>query len=234
MSKQVKEFRLGRRLLRFGRRIRKDKRDRNYPIAALLRYSAAITQRFWTDTSWSGDQGSTPRCVAFAACAWIEDGPISPAYKKGKKPPFLSPGTIYREAQALDGIPMPHDGTTVRGAAKCLQKRKIIKSYHWAANAQDVVQGVLQKGPVMLGIDWYEGMMEPDANGFLLPTGEIVGGHGIECNGVDIVAGYVRLKNSWGLDWGDKGHAKLAVKDLDALIKAQGEGCLAVEIQEHQ
>ena len=39
------------------------------------------------------------------------------------------------------------------------------------------------------------------------------------------------LKNSWGKLWGQKGHVYISFKDMERLIKEQGEICLAKEIK---
>jgi hypothetical protein len=223
----------GRKVRRgFGRHVVPDERDRDYSVRDLFaRKRAAITVRMWPDTMWAGDQGTTPRCLAFALAHWIEDGPISPKYSGTKKPPFLSPATIYREAQALDGIPLPHDGTTLRAGAKVLQKRKIISSYHWAYTLAETTRTILEVGPMVFGLNWYEGMLTPDSNGVIQDTGEIVGSHGIECNGVDLPAKRFRLKNSWGTDWGFGGHCWLPFAVFTRLLKANGEAMVASEIR---
>ena len=38
-----------------------------------------------------------------------------------------------------------------------------------------------------------------------------------------------RIKNSWGLGWGQQGHAYISFSDMTRLIKEQGEICLATE-----
>ena len=47
---------------------------------------------------------------------------------------------------------------------------------------------ILANGPVMLGIDWFEGMYHPDPYGSIRPTGQVVGGHGILAFGADHLA----------------------------------------------
>jgi C1A family cysteine protease len=39
----------------------------------------------------------------------------------------------------------------------------------------------------------------------------------------------LRLKNSWGEDYGDDGHALIAFDDFEELLRQEGEACLAIE-----
>ena len=75
----------------------------------------------------------------------------------------------------------------------------------------------------MLGIDWYEGMYEPDAFGFIDNTGDVLGGHAILCYGVSYKYRYFRLWNSWGNDWGVGGSCKVSFDTMERLLYAQGE-----------
>src|SRR5436189_70085 len=74
-------------------------------------------------------------------------------------------------------------------------------AYRWAFSLDDVLHAVSQVGPVVIGCNWYEGMMEPDSTGIVHPTGDVVGGHCVLVRGVAVKREWVRFRNSWG-DWG--------------------------------
>jgi len=210
-----------------GRHYIPDIRDRNYLIKDKLNIKpTSITIRYWEDNEWWGDQGNTPMCVGYAWAHWIEDGPIT----HGGVPPIVPPQLIYSEAQKVDEWPGEnYDGTSVRGAAKYLQKSGKIKSYLWAYDLNTLVNTVLNVSPVVVGTYWYLRMFYPDKNGLIKIGGPIAGGHAYVINGVDTTKKLFRIKNSWGRQWGQGGHAYISFSDMERLIKLDGEICLATE-----
>jgi len=216
---------------KLGRQYIPDERDSRYLITDhLLRKVSRtrITSRYWDDTVWWGDQGNTPQCVGYAWSHWLNDGPT---YHSGPKPK-LSPSLIYENAQKLDIWPGEnYDGTSVRGGAKFLQNRKLIRTYYWGYNLKTLIDTVLNLGPVVVGTNWYFGMFFPNQSGLIRATGPIAGGHAYVVNGVALNSQMFRIKNSWGKGWGQSGHAYISFSDMEKLITEQGEICLATEIR---
>lgn len=65
-------------------------------------------------------------------------------------------------------------------------------------------------GPLFAGYDWPNDWMEPGENNFLLATPDmnsLAGGHQITIVGYSDIKGAFRLRNSWGVEWGDGGYA---------------------------
>ena len=213
----------------FGRlRSVPDPRDFQYPMRSLLPSApSARVSRYWNQSLWWGDQGQTPQCVAYASVAWLEDGPVTQARMPH---PIVDPDVLYHECQLYDEIPgTDYDGTTTRGAMKAMQARGFIQSYHWALTIDDVLQWVLERGPVLIGTNWYSTMMEPDDAGIIHVGGRVVGGHETVLNGVNQHVGLFRGKNSWGRDWGRHGNYYIGTADLERLLAEDGEMCVAVE-----
>jgi C1A family cysteine protease len=109
----------------------------------------------------------------------------------------------------------------------------LLKEYRWAFGLDDVIDTVVWKGPVILGINWYQDMYNP-VGGVVRKGGKLVGGHCL------LAVGYrtssvrlggkpaVVLLNSWGPDWGTNGMADISLEDLGALLKENGEAAVPV------
>lgn len=213
-----------------GRRHAPDPRDTSFPMRPLL--AAPITEapptRYWNANGWWGDQRSTPQCVAYAWTHWLEDGPVM----QPGKGPIVPPATLYAEAQKVDEWPgEDYEGTSVRAGAKALQDRGLVESYHWAWDAETVLQAVLTTGPVVMGTNWYDSMFDTDAQGMVRISGAIAGGHAWLIDGASRYRGVVRAKNSWGRDWGRRGFFWLSMETLERLIHEDGEAALAIEVR---
>lgn len=211
----------------FGRLVSEDSRDKQFLISAVIPTAApTITSKYWYAGGWWGDQGWLPQCVGYSWAHWVEDGPVT---HKGLAP-IVPPDEIYFGAQKLDiWDGEDYEGTSVRAGAKYLQEKGYISEYRWAWDVDTLVDAVLTKGPVVVGTYWYKDMIRPDSKYIIRPTGQIVGGHAYLVNGVNTKTKLFRIKNSWGRNWGKKGHAYISFEDMAKLIRDAGEICLAIE-----
>lgn len=212
-------------MVALGRRVEFDERSRGFAIRPLL---ADLTPRSYT---WSLvgpqfplDQGSEGACVGFS---WSQEAAARPVIEPGVSNEFAL--AVYHQAKTLDQWPgEDYDGTSVLAGAKVMQLRGYIREYRWCFGLNDVLATVSRRGPVVLGINWYDGMFAPDGRGLLHISGGIAGGHAIMCNGVNVPRRDVTLTNSWGLNWGMFGRARLSWDDLDRLLHEDGEACAPI------
>ncbi len=219
-----------------GGRLRSvDDRDRQYllpPRAAAPKQTTKSFQHWPAPKAL--DQGDSSSCVGHGCHQLLRCSPI----RNTKNIP--GPYDIYNQAQLIDewpGVDPTILGTSVRAGVKVLQKAGYISSYRWAFDGATVVNHILTVGPVVIGVDWYEGMMAVDKHGFIYPRGRMIGGHCVLVTGCNTIGktpegdpGFGVILNSWGEKWANKGRAKIRLSDLDQLIRANGEAAAVFEV----
>jgi len=181
------------------------------------------------------DQGDEGVCVGFAVASGMKEYQELLDYQKLV---LLSPRFVYSKAKLIDNMP-ELEGTTVRAAMRVLKNAGICQEKFWpyrpyqedkpkAGAVSDAKKfailtyarilslnelrlSLAGKGPVVLGIEVFEGMMK--AKNGLVPmpkAGEdSLGGHAIAACGYDDKKGLIKFKNSWSVKWGDKGFGYL-------------------------
>ena len=213
-----------------GRLLSFDPRDQRFLMAAAAPLEVTRDSAFWEIGSIL-DQGDTYECTAYSAENLLLAGPV-------KNPMYLTPHQLYKLNQMNDEwAGEDYNGSSVRAAMKVLQAAGLISEYVWAFDADTVRRWLLMRGPVVVGTNWYRGMNTPDRKtGFIRVSGRAVGGHAYLLRGADDrilcpdrTKGAVRIAQSWGLGWGQKGLAWLSYKDLDGLVKNHGEAVTPVE-----
>lgn len=219
-----------------GRRKTIDLRNHAHPMRAAA--AIIIGHKLWHAPPVL-DQGDSPQCVAYATTAFLQCGPFV------NNPPFpwTDPAGLYHAAQQNDEWPGEgYDGTSALGAMRVLSPAGYVKEYVWAYEAMEVVQWILQHGPVLIGTNWYETMFDVESSHWLRVHAEknpaIAGGHETLLIGTDTAkkcpdgtVGAVRLQNSWGTSWGDGGRAWLSISDLSILLREGGDACTANELK---
>lgn len=170
------------------------------------------------------DQGDQPECVGFS---W--------SHELGARPVVIPVSndrgrTLYRDAQAVDRAEGRHwdEGASILAGAKAVRASGLMESYRWAFSVGELATGVSWTGPAVIGVNWYAGMMNPDSNDLIRPTGSVVGGHAILVRGYSIKTRRFLLRNSWGPDWGRGGDCLIYEDHLAGLLAEQGEACIPV------
>jgi hypothetical protein len=169
------------------------------------------------------DQGSTPRCVGYAAAAFKATAEVNaPADDTVTN---KTGDDIYAACKVIDGD--NEDGTNIRSAAKVIKKMGVIDAYAFGSRAQGK-DWVAKYGPVILGVRWDYGMEEPDSKGYVHPDGNEAGGHAVLWRGVNVPTN--KLRNSWG-DWGPlHGDCLITDRDLTDVLSGNGEVMMAVKL----
>lgn len=87
---------------------------------------------------------------------------------------------------------------------RALREMGHINQYRYAFSYESMVKWLLYRGGVSLGMDCYEGMLVPDAQGYARPSGRKIGRIAVFCRGVN-QWGDLRLQYSYGERFGHRG-----------------------------
>ncbi len=198
-----------------------DEASRAYPIREAVG-DKPLRSYTWRCEAWN-DQGREGACVGFA---WSHELAARPVVLPASEAEALA---LYRRAQVLDQWPGEnYEGTSVIAGAKAVQERGGLLEYRWAFGLDDLALAVGYKGPAVLGVNWYEGMFDTDADGYVRVSGRVAGGHAILCRAVSVPGQYFVLRNSWGRSWGVDGDCKVSFADMGRLLAEDGEACIPV------
>ncbi len=186
------------------------------------------------------DQGDEGTCVGFSSVAGMKEYQEKIDYKKYVE---LSPRYLYAECKKIDRS--AGEGTTIRTAMKVLKhlgvcrekfwpykphqkdrakagavsdaKKNRVLTYARIVDLYELKAGLAQKGPCVIGVDVFRGMMETRTGVIPLPKrGEkVLGGHAICPVGYDDNKGLIKFKNSWSERWGEKGYGYLSYDYID-------------------
>lgn len=223
---------------------RYDERSRRYRSVAGIE-TRPMRSYSWSCQAWL-DQGREGACVGFGwsheLCARPKVHMVDEAFATD----------VYNKAKQIDEWPgEEYDGTSVLAGALVIyntlnsQGQRLIGGYSWAFSVEELVRTIAYKGPVVLGINWYENMYDPDENGYIWAEGPLAGGHCLLANGfryrrlggtgeytyanMDKKLSRIRVHNSWGKGWGIDGEGFIDIENLEYLFNVEGgEGCLPV------
>lgn len=194
---------------------------------AFVRKAEPIKSVDWTEYEDPFDQGNVGSCTMNAAYGTLVAGP------------FGKPGVSYTQATIQDGYRLetrlddsqipghwePDDtGSCGPWSMIALQKLGLISSWRHTT-AMSTALRMLNVGPISIGVTWWNSFFTPDKNGVLvLDEAEGVGGgHQICLTANDTAGRRVRLRQSWGLKWGLRGHAWIPYTVLSDLMDDGGD-----------
>lgn len=171
------------------------------------------------------DQGREGSCVGHGWAAWINAGDVNGGVREHPVDHAYALD-IYNWAQNNDewADTPPAEGTSVLAGAKaCVQFKHLKEGYLWGTTTNDLLLWLGNYGPVVMGSLWLSGM-NPTANGYITPTGKIVGGHCYLCYGYMQVTSMnpprvvLKFQNLWGDSWGDGGKFYVYLNEYETLL----------------
>jgi hypothetical protein len=200
-----------------------------------LKYNAARKLTTLNPVRWDSDaqpvldQGELGACTTFT----VDDILNTPMFMRNRKrvvrSGFLDNNmalSLYHDATVLDGFkgtyPPVDTGSTGAAAARAAKRRGFWDYYGYTRSFVSFLAN-LQKQPVMVGTLWTDGMTDPDRNGIVSITGDLVGGHEWMACRYDPRRRLVCGLNHWSKDWGLKGRFWVPVDEMEWLIKEGGD-----------
>lgn len=190
------------------------------------------------------DQGDEGTCVSFATACGMKEYQELLDYEKLIE---LSPRFVYSECKKIDGMPK-EEGTTIRAAMRVLEDRGVCQENFWPysphqktkaregavsnakkfrimtyariLNLNEMRLSLATKGPCVIGVEVFEGMMRTTTGLVPMPkkNEDTLGGHAICIVGYDDSKKVVKFKNSWSCQWGQKGYGFLPYAYIESYM----------------
>lgn len=205
---------------RLGRHVEHDPRSRAFGVTA----TTVLKKVRWRRYGNPFNQGQLGSCTGNAITGILN---TSPFHKSGSRIYAEKDAVaIYEAATLIDNItgqyPPTDTGSSGLAVCKAAKAKGYISAYRHAFGLQQALSA-LMSGPVITGVDWYEGFDTPDASGLVAISGAVRGGHEFEVIGYDPSTGLVEAVNSWGAGWGVKGHFFFTADTWGRLLSQQGD-----------
>lgn len=172
------------------------------------------------------DQGREGACTGFSTQNFLNAAPL------------MSRGTnddarrIYHRARQIDEWPgESYEGSSINAACRAAVEAGKIGEWGYLTSHESCIKWMSgDRGGIMYGMDWHEGMYVPNAEGYIRPTGRQTGGHAIFARGFNKWRDVRRL-NSWGADWGYRGLCWMSRADEEYMwAKGKIDAICAVQI----
>lgn len=167
--------------------------------------ASAVTVPPYIDHRWdmlpSSDQGSSPKCAAYAMAGIVE-------YYRWRVTGIaeqVDPNPIYSAAKTLDGVP-DQEGTTLEAVAQAAINLGLIpidpKSIRVVKSPLDVKRAIHRYGPILSAYEINRGWLQVPLNGWIADSAVDVGPHAVVTCGYadDETPQYTEIQNSWGED----------------------------------
>lgn len=219
-----------------GRHVEHDPASLAYDVEAgvTAEERAAVKAVLWPRLAAILNQGQLGSCTGNALTGALASRPgVTEAQAVGYVETFAV--VRYERATQVDAYrgtyPPTDTGSSGLGVCKAAKADGFLTGYTHALTVNGLVLA-LQRGPVIVGIPWYDGFDDPDSSGLVKVAGSVRGGHEFVIRGVQpATAGgpldgsaLLRPDNSWGDGWGDAGSFSFTL-DTWAELRSQKADC---------
>ncbi len=205
--------------------------ERDFPARRVIDRlpRTARVRRFWGmgSPTMRIDQGDTGTCQGQAHTNLLIAGPIVHPDIPDLSDPHDAESYAVGVYVEATGDSTLQEGAYTRQVLKVLVARGLIGAYHRAASVDEMIDWVLNGGPICHGTSWFRSMdkvSDEYGNAYLRvdEASGVRGGH-ITCyTGVDLAPAegppYFRGENSWGPDWAHDGTYRIPIDDVRMLF----------------
>lgn len=220
-----------------GRLLSPDARDHQYRASSMQpralgepvrrrkqRYFLPPAKGNWRDQGT--EQSCTEHALTNKLCGWPMPRPL-------REIPWQH-HALYRRAQQIDEWPGEEPryyGTSARAVCRAAREFGLITEWWNAFTVDEVLDLLLADnadwntcGPVMIGVNWYEGMMST-VDGYVVPGGRIVGGHEVLFLGANL-----NTETFYGINsWLTMRLFRIRFKHFERLLRENGDAVFPVE-----
>lgn len=209
---------------RLKRHVYHDSRSRLFSFDTKGRSIVSVTHTRFINIL---DQGQVGACTGFAGIGTLGSNPLYKTSSTNNIYPLTQSGALklYSDAQVIDGrgpYPPNDNGSYGLSIAKALQNAGLISGYQHTFSLNNALLA-LTTNPILVGINWYQGMFKPDPDGRVRITGLLAGGHQVMARQIDAPKSRIWFDNSWGPNWGVRGRFYLTFTDFGTLLNQQGD-----------
>lgn len=213
-----------------GRRVNHDPRSLRYTVAA----TGSVASVEWNRKVAIFDQGELGSCTGNAAAGVLGTDPFFGTVQNLVINEKLAVA-LYSAATKLDdadgSYPPDDTGSDGNSVAKAARNANYISGWQHITSL-DAAQTAIQSGPIITGVNWYEGFDSPDDDGVVTISGEVRGGHEFELVGYNADKKLWKAANSWGDSWGDKGYFYFSDVDFAQLLSEDGDATTFVPVSQ--
>lgn len=217
---------------RLGRHVRHDPRSLAFQVTAKsLGDLKSVKHQRYVPVLDQGDLGS---CTGNATVGALGTGDLFTALAGNPGCPSETDAAadekmavaMYSAATKLDDVrgvyPPTDSGSSGVAVAKAAKNAGLISGYTHATSLEAALTA-LETRAVITGVNWYEGMDNPDSSGLVHVTGQVRGGHEFVLDQLDVENRLVWMTNSWSTSWGVDGRACIGWDDFGRLLSEDGD-----------
>jgi hypothetical protein len=185
----------------------------------------------WVTNAPVLDQGDLGSCTGNALTQCLNTTKFAKSRPGGRYLKEANAVSLYSMATVLDDDPQNYPPTDTGSDGVSVCKAGVKQGYlagYTHAFGFDHFADSMAISPMIVGTNWYSGMMTPDKSGLVKVRGNFEGGHEYLAIGISYSLQLVKFENSWSADWGKKGFFYMSFADFRLLLSQDGDATMPI------